>query len=196
MHSESPSWKIKFSYFLSEIMILPLTLFLLTITIIPRFLSGLKQTFGNIPILLRIGKIQDIAEIELFVILILIFALIFLNKGKSFLDYWQSTSNTYVIRRFSRINGEFKLNSAGKQVEQLTVAEKSYNKAVKKFYIEKRKNIIIVWLKFPETSQGMEIFGENLERITRKVTTQNPNFYFSLENNHPSYFCLVGSRKE
>ena len=195
MHSERPSWKIKLSYFLSEIMIFLLTLFLLTITIIPRFLSGLKQTFGNIPILSRIGKIQDIAEIELFVILTLILFLIFLNKGKSFLDYWQSTSNTYVIRRFSRINGEVILNSKGKRVEQLTFAEKSYNKSVNKFYIEKRKNIIIVWLKLPETSQGMEIFEKKLEKITRKITAKNPDFYFSQENN-PSYYCLVGSRKE
>lgn len=196
MHSENPSWKIKSSYFLSEIMILPLTLFLLTITIIPRFLSGLKQTFGNIPILLRIGKIQDIAEIELFVILILILVLIFLNKGKSFLDYLQSTSNTYGIRRFSRINGELKLNSNGKQVEQLTIAEKSYNKAVNKFYIEKRKNIIIAWIKLPETEQGMEILEKKLDKITKKIAAKNPNYYFSLENNHPSYYCLVGSRKE
>lgn len=187
MHSENPSWKIKSSYFLSEIMILPLTLFLLTITIIPRFLSGLKQTFG---------KIQDIAEIELFVILILILVLIFLNKGKSFLDYLQSTSNTYGIRRFSRINGELKLNSNGKQVEQLTIAEKSYNKAVNKFYIEKRKNIIIAWIKLPETEQGMEILEKKLDKITKKIAAKNPNYYFSLENNHPSYYCLVGSRKE
>ena len=195
MHSENPSWKIKSSYFLSEIMILLLTLFLLTITIIPRFLSGLKQTFGNISILSRIGKTQDIAEIELFVILILIFALFFLNKGKSFLDYWQSTINTYVIRRFSRINGEFKLNSAGKQVEQLTVAEKSYNKAVKKFYIEKRRDRVIAWIKLPETEQGMEILEKKLDKITRKITAKNSDFYFSQENN-PSYCCLVGSRKE
>ena len=186
MHSESPSWKIKFSYFLSEIMILLQALFLITMTIISRFLSGLKQA---------IEKEQVIAEIELFVILALILALIFLNKGKSFLDYWQSTINTYVIRRFSRINGELKLNSKGKQVEQLTVAEKSYNKAVNKFYVEKRKDIIIVWLKIPETEQGMEIFEKKLEKITRKITTQNPDFYFSKENN-PSYYCLVGSRKE
>ena len=196
MHSENPSWKIKSSYFLSEIMILLLTLFLLTITIIPRFLSGLKETFGNISILSRIGKTQDIAEIELFVILTLILVLIFLNKGKSFLDYWQSTSNTYVIRRFSRINGEFKLNSAGKQVEQLSFAEKSYNKAVKNFYVEKRKNIIIAWIKLPETEQGMEILEKKLDKITKKIAAKNPNYYFSLENNHPSYYCLVGSRKE
>ena len=63
MHSENPSWKIKFSYFLSEIMILLQALFLITMTIISRFLSGLKQA---------IEKEQVIAEIELFVILALI----------------------------------------------------------------------------------------------------------------------------
>ena len=186
MHSESPSWKIKFSYFLSGMMILLLALFLLTVTLIPRFLSGLKQAFE---------KEQVIAEIELFVILILILVLIFLNKGKSFLDYLQSTSNTYGIRRFSRINGELKLNSKGKRVEQLTVAEKSYNKAVKKFYIEKRRDRVIAWIKLPETEQGMEILEKKLERITRKITAKNPDFYFSQENN-PSYCCLVGSRQE
>lgn len=191
--------KLKISYYLSETTGWLILTIVLSVVVIHYLLVKLSQSFSQIPILKLLGTLLEkmiaagkyIIACEVIALGVIIALLILLNRDKSFADLWQTDRQTYIFRKYSL----YTPNEDSNQIEQLTAAERSYNFAIKSSYIEKQKDKVIAWIKLPETSQGMEIFECQLDKIIQKIKENNPNFYFSLESEQFSYYCLVGIRK-
>ncbi|MGT2666450.1 hypothetical protein ACVRYP_03880 [Streptococcus rifensis] len=110
-------------------------------------------------------------------------------------NFIKSIQQTSKLRQFliqieapSSIHNRF-LNTAYPTVS------KDFNKITHLCTVDKRKNSILVFLKYPKTQQAQQLFKEMEEHIKEEISNYNPEYYFSAPTRIGNNLWFKGSKR-
>lgn len=181
--------KLEIGYYLPLVTIVEIVAILITILIQPYSASGL---FNNIKQAVTVTTILML--VILFVMLVIT---VQYQRGNSFRNYWNSVVQTYNLHRFSKIQPrttQIKVGNEWKNQPINDPIERAFNQALQGWYIDKRKNSLIVWLFLPKTSSAINKLDQELPTILTQIKENNPEYIFSSHERVGNYYKIEATR--
>ena len=116
----------------------------------------------------------------------------------SILNYFKSVCQTIRLRQFLR--QDEKSESAITIDNQTTITKfnpilKNFNQTVGKATVDVRKSSVCVFLKYPRTQQAQKLLRDMEAHIKEKISSRNPNYYFSSPNREGNKLWFKATRR-
>ena len=181
--------KLEIGYYIPVVTIAEIAAILITILIQPYSVSGLLN---------NIKQAVTVATILMLVILLVMLAItIKYQRGNSFRNYCSSVVQTYNLRKFSKVQPKTTQVKVGNEWKNQPIndpVERAFNQALQGWYIDKRKNSLIVWLFLPKLSSATNKLDQELATILTQIKENNPEYIFSSHERIGNYYKVEATR--
>lgn len=181
--------KLEIGYYLPLVTLVEIVAILITVLIQPYSLSGLLN---------NVKQTIIVATILMLVILLAMLVItIHYQRSNTFKNYCSSVVQTYNLRRFSKIppkTTQVKVGNEWKNQPINDPIERAFNQAIQGWYIDRRKNSLIVWLFLPKTSSAINKLDQELPTILTQIKENNPEYIFSPHERVGNYYKVDATR--
>lgn len=181
--------KLEIGYYLPLVTLVEIVSILITVLIQPYSLSGLLNNVKQTIIVTTL--------LMLVILLAMLVITIQYQRGNTFKNYCSSVVQTYNLRRFSKVQPKTTQVKVGNEWKNQPIndpTEKAFNQAIQGWYIDRRKNSLIVWLFLPKTSSAINKLDQELPTILTQIKENNPEYIFSPHERVGNYYKVDATR--
>ncbi|MCX8724280.1 hypothetical protein [Lactobacillus sp. B4005] len=181
--------KLEIGYYLPLVTLVEIVSILITVLIQPYSLSGLLNNVKQTIIVTTL--------LMLVILLAMLVITIQYQRGNTFKNYCSSVVQTYNLRRFSKVQPKTTQVKVGNEWKNQPIndpTEKAFNQAIQGWYIDRRKNSLIVWLFLPKTSSAINKLDQELPTILTQIKENNPEYIFSSHERTGNYYKVEATR--
>lgn len=181
--------KLEIGYYLPLVTLVEIVAILITVLIQPYSLSGLLNNVKQTIIVTTL--------LMLVILLAMLVITIQYQRGNTFKNYCSSVVQTYNLRRFSKVQPKTTQVKVGNEWKNQPIndpTEKAFNQAIQGWYIDRRKNSLIVWLFLPKTSSATNKLDQELPTILMQIKESNPEYIFSSHERIGNFYKVEATR--
>lgn len=113
-------------------------------------------------------------------------------------NYFKSIYQTFRLRQFLR--QDEKSESVISIDNQTTVTKvnpilEQFNQTINKCIVDVRNESVTIFLKYPKSQQAQKLLKDMESHIKEKISSRNPDYYFSSPNRDGNKLWFVGNRR-
>ena len=181
--------KLEIGYYLPLVTLVEIVAILITVLIQPYSVSGL------------LNNMKQAVIVATILMLVILFAMVVITikyqHDNSFRNYCSSVAQTYNLRKFSKEQPKTTQVKVGNEWKNQPIndpVERAFNQALQGWYIDKRKNSLIVWLFLPKLSSATNKLDQELPTILTQIKENNPEYIFSSHERIGNYYKVEATR--